>query len=94
MLAEDQISVFLKMTPKDCKNSKLLITKVNIEGDRSRLPTLIGNVIPHLTMSVETKEFGASATKGTIANTSSASPTSVIEPRGLPEDMPLRSATL
>ena len=30
---EDQISVFLKTIPKDCKNSKLLIAKGIIEGD-------------------------------------------------------------
>jgi hypothetical protein len=33
MLAEDQISAFLKMIPKDCKNGELLIAKGIIEGD-------------------------------------------------------------
>jgi hypothetical protein len=73
MLAEDQISVFLKTIPKDCKNSKLLIAKVIIEGDQSRFPTLVGNVIPHLTLSIDTTEFGAQAVKRTIANTNSTS---------------------
>jgi hypothetical protein len=47
MLAEDQISVFLKMILKDCKNGKLLIVKGIIEGDQSWFPTLVGNMIPH-----------------------------------------------
>ena len=46
----DQISAFLKTIPKDCKNSELLIAKGIIEGDRSQFPTLVGNVIPHLTL--------------------------------------------
>jgi hypothetical protein len=33
MLAEDQISAFLKTIPKDCKNGELLITKGIIDGD-------------------------------------------------------------
>lgn len=73
MSAEDQISAFLKTIPKDCKNGELLIAKGIIEGDRSRFPTLVGNVIPHLTLSIDTKEYGAQAAKRTIANTSSAS---------------------
>ena len=73
MSAKDQISAFLKTIPKDCKNSKLLIAKGIIEGDRPRFPTLVGNVIPHLTLSIDTKEPGASFAKRTIANTSSAS---------------------
>ncbi len=72
MSAEDQISAFLKTIPKDCKNSELLIAKGIIEGDRSRFPTLVGNVIPHLTLSIESKEPGVSFAKRTIANTSSA----------------------
>jgi hypothetical protein len=32
MSAEGQISTFLKMIPKDCKNSKLLIANGIIEG--------------------------------------------------------------
>ena len=71
MTNKDQISAFLKTIPKDCKNSKLLIAKGIIEGDRSRFLTLVGNVIPHLTLSIEAKEHGAPAAKGTIANTSS-----------------------
>jgi hypothetical protein len=47
MLVEDQITAFLKTIPKDCKNGELLIAKGIIEGDRSRFPTLVGNVIPH-----------------------------------------------
>ena len=73
MSAEDQISAFLKTIPKDCKNSELLIAKGIIEGDRSRFPTLVGNVIPHLTLSIDSKEPGASLAKRTIANTSSTS---------------------
>jgi hypothetical protein len=73
MSAEDQISAFLKMIPKDCKNSELLIAKGIIEGDRSRFPTLVGNVIPHLNLSIDSKELSASLAKRTIANTSSAS---------------------
>jgi hypothetical protein len=71
MSNEDQISAFLKTIPKDYKNSKLLIAKGIIEGDRSRFLTLVGNVIPHLTLSIEAKEHGAPAAKCTIANTSS-----------------------
>jgi hypothetical protein len=73
MSAEDQISAFLKTIPKDSKNSKLLIAKGTIEGDQSWLPTLVGNVIPHLTLSRDTKEFGAQAAKRMISNTSSTS---------------------
>jgi hypothetical protein len=72
MSNEDQISAFLKTIPKDCKNSKLLIAKGIIEGDRSQFPTLVGNVIPHLTLSIVAKEHGAPAAKHTIANISSA----------------------
>jgi hypothetical protein len=72
MSTEDQISAFLKTIPKACKNSKLLIAKGIIEGDRSRFPTLVGNVIPHLTSSIEAKEPGTSPAKHTIANMSSS----------------------
>jgi hypothetical protein len=72
MSAEDPISAFLKTIPKDCKNSKLLIAKGITEGDRSRFPTLVGNVIP-LTLSINTKEFSVQAVKRMIANTSFAS---------------------
>jgi hypothetical protein len=72
MSNEDQISAFLKTIPKDCKNSKLLIAIGIIDGDRSQFPTLVGNVIPHLTLSIEANEHGASIAKCTIANTSSA----------------------
>jgi hypothetical protein len=61
------------MIPKVCKNSKLLIAKGIIEADRSRFPTLVGNVISRLTRSIEAKEHGAPADKLTIANTSSTS---------------------
>ena len=54
---DDQISVFLNTIPKDCMNSELLIAKGIIEGDRSRFPTLVGNVIPHLTLSIEAKDL-------------------------------------
>jgi hypothetical protein len=71
MSNEDQISAFLRTIPKDCKNSKLLIAKGIIEGDRSRFPTLVGNIIPHLTLSIEAKEHGVPTAKHTIDNTSS-----------------------
>ena len=35
---EELISTFLKTIPKDCKNSKLVITKGIIKGDRSWFP--------------------------------------------------------
>jgi hypothetical protein len=73
MSAEDQISAFLKTIPKDCKNGKLLIAKGIIEGDRFRFPTLVGNMIPHLTLFIDSKEYSVQAAKRTIANTSSAS---------------------
>ena len=73
MSNKDQISAFLETIPKACKNSELLIAKGIIEGDRSRFPTLVGNVIPHLSLSIETKKHGVSVAKRTIANTSSAS---------------------
>jgi hypothetical protein len=50
-----------------------LIAKDIIEDDKSQFPTLVGNVIPHLTLSIETKEHGASVAKQTIANTSTTS---------------------
>ena len=71
MSNKDQISVFLKMIPKDWNDSELLIAKGNIEGDRSWFPTLVVTVVPHLTLSIEAKEHGAPAAKWTIANTSS-----------------------
>jgi hypothetical protein len=71
MSAEDQISAFLKMFLKDCKNGKLHIAKSMIKGDQSGFPTLVGNLIPHLTLSIDTKEPGAQAAKRTIANASS-----------------------
>jgi hypothetical protein len=71
MSNEEQISVFLKTIPKHCMNRELLITKGIIEGDRSRFPTLVGNIIPRLTLSIEAKEHGAPTAKGTIANMSS-----------------------
>ena len=40
-----------------------------IEGDRSPFSTLIGAVIPHLSLSIESHERGASDAKCTIANT-------------------------
>ena len=73
MSNEDQISAFLKTIPKDCKNAELVIAKGIIEGDRARFPTLIGNVIPHLSLSIETKDRGAAVGKRTIANTNTGS---------------------
>ncbi len=68
MSEEDKISAFLKTIPKDCKKSELGITQGIIEGDRSWYPTLIGTVIPHLSLSIESRERGASDAKHTIAN--------------------------
>jgi hypothetical protein len=100
MLAEDQITAFLKTIPKDCKNGKLLITKGIIEGDQSRFPTLVGNVIPHLTLSIDTKEPGAQAAKCTmpmLAPCLDVTPRSVIAlvevPDGALMDRLLGSAT-
>jgi hypothetical protein len=73
MSMEDQISALLKMIPKDCKNGKLLIAKGIIEGDRSRFPILVGNVIPCLPLPIDTKEPHVQDAKCTIANTSSTS---------------------
>ena len=73
MSDEDKISHFLKMIPKDYKNSELGIALGIIEGDRSLFSTLIGAVIPHLSLSIESWEQGASDAKRTIANTRSAS---------------------
>jgi hypothetical protein len=73
MTNKDQISAFLRTIPNDCKNNELLIAKGFIEGDRSRFPTLVGNAIPHITLSIKAKEHGAPAAKCTIANTCFAS---------------------
>ncbi len=72
MSNEDQINAFLRMIPKDIKNSDLLIAKCIIEGDRSWFPTLVGNVIPYLSLSIAAKEHGASTAKCTIAKMSFA----------------------
>ena len=48
MSQEDKIGAFLKMIPKNCKNSELGIAQGMIEGDRSWFPTLIDTVIPYL----------------------------------------------
>lgn len=73
MSNEDQISAFLKTILKDCKNRELVIAKGIIEGDRVCLPTIIGNVIPHLSLSIDTKDCGAAVVKPTIANTNMGS---------------------
>ena len=65
---EDKISAFLKSISKDCKNSELGNAWGIIEGDRSRFPTLIGTVIPHLSLSFESQEWGASDAKHAITN--------------------------
>ena len=62
---------FLKTIPKDCKNSELGIARGITEGDRSWFPTLIGAVIPHLSLSIESCERGVTDAKCTIANTRS-----------------------
>ena len=63
MSEEDKISAFLKTIPNDCKNSELGITWGTIKGDRSWFPTLIGTVTPHLSLSIESREQGASDAK-------------------------------
>ena len=68
MSNEDLISAFLKTIPKYCKNRELAIEMGIIKGDRSRLPTLIGNVIPHLLLSMDMKEHGDMIAQHTIAN--------------------------
>ena len=68
MSKEDKVSAFLATIPKDCKNSELGIAQGIIEGDRSRFPTLIGTVIPHLSLSFESQEWGASDAKHAITN--------------------------
>ena len=68
MSNEDQISAFLKTIPKDCKNGELVITKGIIERDRSCFPTLVGNVIPMLSPTINTKEHGVPVPKRMIAN--------------------------
>ena len=45
-----------------------MIAKGIIEGDRSRFPTLISKVIPHLSLSIASRERGTSDAKRTIAN--------------------------
>ena len=69
MSKEDKTSAFLKRIPKDCKNSELRIAQGVIKGDRSWFPTLIGTVIPHLSLSIESQERGACDAKCTMANT-------------------------
>ena len=71
MSKEDKISAFFKTITKDCKNSELGIAQDNIEDDRSWFSILIGNVIPHLSLSIESHKQGASNAKHTIANTHS-----------------------
>ncbi len=46
MSNEDQISAFLKMIPKDCKNGNLLIAKGTIEGTDPVSPHLSGMLSP------------------------------------------------
>ena len=56
MIKEDNFSAFLNVIPKDYKNNELGIAWGIIEGDRSRFPTLIGAVITHLSLSIESCE--------------------------------------
>jgi len=58
-----------------CKNSGIVITNANgiMEGDRSGSPALVGDVICHLFLPIETNENSAPAAKCTIANTRSNS---------------------
>ncbi len=69
MSKEDKISSFLKTISMNCKNSELGIAWGIIKGNMSRFPTLIGTVIPHLSLCIELQEQGAPNAKHTIANT-------------------------
>lgn len=71
MSEQDKISAFLKTIPPDCKNTELVIAKVVVEGDRKRFPTLVSMVIPHLSATIVSQEWGTSDAKRTIANTHS-----------------------
>ncbi len=73
MSKEDKISASRKTIPMDCKNSELGIAWGIIEGYMSRFPTLIGIVIPHLSLSIELQEQGVPNAKRIIANTCSDS---------------------
>ena len=66
------MSALFKTIPKDCQNSKLLITKSIIEGDRSRFLILVGNGVPHLTLSIKAKEHCMPISKHIIDNMNSA----------------------
>ena len=68
MFEEDKISAFLNTIPKDCKNSELGIDWGIIEGNRSQFPTLIGAIIPHLSLSIESQEWAEPDARHTIAN--------------------------
>ena len=73
MSKEDKISSFLKTISMNCKNSELGIAWGIIKGNMSRFPTLIGTVIPHLSLCIELQEQGAPNAKHPIANTCSDS---------------------
>ena len=67
MSKEDKVSTFLRTIPKDSKNGELVIAKGIIEGDRSWFPTLIGSVIFHLFLSIESREPGVPDAKCTTS---------------------------
>ena len=73
MSNKDKICAFLKTIPMDCKNSELGIAWGIIEGNMSRFPTMIGTVIPHLSLSIDLQEQGVPNAKHIIANTCSDS---------------------
>ena len=56
------------LSSRQSPDSALGIALGIIEGDRSWLPTLIGSVIPLLSLSIESCERGAPNAKHTIAN--------------------------
>ena len=73
MSNEDQISMFLKMIPKDCKNGELVNVKGIIEADQLCFPTLVGNVFPVLSPTIDTKECRVSVPNHMIANANTRS---------------------
>ncbi len=73
MSNEDQISTFLKTIPKDYKNGELVIANGIIEGDWLCDATLVGNVIPMLSPTINTMEHGVPVPMHTIAITNTHS---------------------
>jgi hypothetical protein len=73
MSNDDQISAFLMAIPTEGKNSKLVIDKDINKGDRSHFSILVINVIPHLSLSIKTKDHGAPIAADDAKHTTNAS---------------------